>query len=60
MITLDTILITAEISALILLIGLLIYSISDYYEEIKSDEIEDYPSLNNEEDTHNTIIINDE
>ncbi len=56
MITLDTILITVEISAFILLVGLLIYSISDYFEEVKSNEIEDYPSLINEEDTNNPVL----
>lgn len=56
MITLDTILVIAGISAFILLIGMVIYSISDYYEEIKSNEIEGYPSLIGEEDSNNQSI----
>ncbi len=67
MIALDTILVIAEISAFMLLIGLFIYAIYDFNEERKSNEIEDYPSLIedypsliNEEDTNNTIIMNNE
>jgi len=56
MITLDTLLVIAGISAFILLIGMVIYSISDYYEEIKSNEIEGYPSLIGEEDSNNQSI----
>lgn len=53
MITLDTILVIAVISAFVLLIGMVIYSISDYYEETKSNEIEGYPSLIGKQDSNN-------
>jgi hypothetical protein len=56
MITLDTILVIAEITAFILLIGLVIYLISDYNEERKSNDIESYSSLTGEEDTNNYLI----
>lgn len=59
MITLDTILVIAVISAFILLIGMVIYSISDYYEEIKSNEIEGYSSLISEEDSSNQAFKNE-
>ena len=56
MIALDTILVIAEISAFILLIGLLIYAIYDFNEERKSNEIEGYSSLIGDEDTNNDMI----
>lgn len=56
MISVDNILVFAGISAFILLIGMVIYSLSDYYEEIKSNEIEEYSSLIGDEDGNNQII----
>jgi hypothetical protein len=56
MITVDTILVSSGISAFILLIGIVIYSINDYNEERKSNKIEGYSSLIGEEDTNNHII----
>ena len=56
MIALDTILVVAEISAFTLLIGLLLYAIYDFNEERKSNEIEEYSSLMDEEETNNQII----
>jgi hypothetical protein len=56
MLTLDTILVTLGISAFVLLIGLLIYSIYDFNEERKSNEIEDYSPLISDDDTNNNMI----
>jgi hypothetical protein len=56
MIALDTILVIAGISAFVLLIGLLIYSIYDFNEERKLNETEDYSSLIGEKETNNQII----
>lgn len=56
MITLDTILMTLGISAFVLLIGLLIYSIYDFNEERKSNEIEDFSTLISDDDTDSHMI----
>ena len=56
MMTADTILVIVEISAFILLIGLVIYSINDYNEERKLNEIESYASLIGEVDANNHMI----
>ncbi len=56
MITVDNILVIAGILAFILLIGMVIHSISGYYEEIESNESEGYSSLISEEDNNNQRI----
>ena len=60
MIDVDTILVIVEIVAFALLVGLVIYSIKDYYAERNSSVNTGYPALIDEDDAYSQRIFKQE